>query len=142
MSFGKVLKEIRLYNGDTLRSLGKKINFSFTYVDKIEKNITPINKGFLEKLLVVYPLQENKLIKAYLKEVLPNNYTFNKKDTNDINLIENFYFNFLKDLNIEEKKNIYNSILEKLEFFSLKNRTYEKKKEHFQKAKEILKNIK
>ena len=61
MSFGEVLKEIRLYNGDTLRSLGEKINLSFTYIDKIEKNGTPINKGFLEKLLIVYPLQKINL---------------------------------------------------------------------------------
>ena len=142
MSFGEVLKEIRLYNGDTLRSLGEKINLSFTYIDKVEKNGTPINKGFLEKLLIVYPLQKNKLIKAYLEEVLPSNYTLDSKDTNNKTSIENFYFNFLKDLDVEERKNIYSSILEKIEFFSLKNGTYEKKKEDLKKAKEILKNIK
>ena len=142
MSFGEVLKEIRLYNEDTLRSLGEKINLSFTYIDKIEKNGTPINKGFLEKLLIVYPLQKNKLIKAYLEEVLPSNYTLDSKDINNKTSIENFYFNFLKDLDVEERKNIYSSILEKIEFFSLKNGTYEKKKEDLKKAKEILKNIK
>ncbi len=62
---------------------------------------------------------------------------FNSNDT-----VEKFYLNFLKDLSIEERKNIYTLILEKIELFSLKNGTYENKKTEIEKAKNIISGLK
>lgn len=71
MSFGKLLKEIRLKNKDSLRSLAEKMELHFTFIDKIEKETAPISKTFIEKIITVYPEEKNKLTKAYLKEILP-----------------------------------------------------------------------
>lgn len=71
MSFGKLLKEIRLKNKDSLRSLAEKMELHFTFIDKIEKETAPISKTFIEKIITVYPEEKGKLTKAYLKEILP-----------------------------------------------------------------------
>lgn len=71
MSFGKLLKEIRLANGDSLRSLANKMDLHFTFIDKIEKETSPISKTFIEKIVLVYPEEKKRLMKAYLKEILP-----------------------------------------------------------------------
>ncbi|MCD7980115.1 MAG: helix-turn-helix domain-containing protein, partial [Fusobacterium sp.] len=42
MEFSKTLKKVRNENGDSLRKLGEKLGIHFTYVDKIEKEKTPI----------------------------------------------------------------------------------------------------
>lgn len=142
MSFGEVLKEVRTKNGDSLRRLGEKTDIFFTRIDKIEKGVNNINKEILEKLLEVYPSinDKKKLLTAYINDLLPNDtesILFNNSDT-----VEKFYLNFLKDLSIEERKNIYTLILEKIEFFSLKNGTYENKKSEIEKAKNIISGLK
>lgn len=71
MSFGKLLKEIRLKNKDSLRSLAEKMELHFTFIDKIEKETAPISKTFIEKIILVYPEEKTKLTKEYLKEILP-----------------------------------------------------------------------
>ena len=71
MSFGEVLKEIRLKHKDSLRGLAEKIELHFTFIDKIEKGTAPISKTFIEKIVAVYPEDMNVLKKAYLKETLP-----------------------------------------------------------------------
>lgn len=71
MTFGKVLKEIRLENKDSLRSLAEKMELHFTFIDKIEKETAPVSKTFIDKILYVYPKYKEKLSKAYLKEILP-----------------------------------------------------------------------
>ncbi|ATV67020.1 LexA family transcriptional regulator [Fusobacterium pseudoperiodonticum] len=71
MTFGKILKEIRLENGDSLQRLAEKTNIVFTYIDKIEKGTRPINKENLEKFIKVYPLYKKKFEKAYLDEIMP-----------------------------------------------------------------------
>ena len=71
MSFGEVLKEIRLKHKDSLRGLAEKIELHFTFIDKIEKGTAPISKTFIEKIVAVYPEDMNILKKAYLKETLP-----------------------------------------------------------------------
>lgn len=71
MSFGKLLKEIRLANKDSLRSLAEKMEVHFTFIDKIEKETSPVSKSFIEKIVLVYPNEKNRLTKAYLKEILP-----------------------------------------------------------------------
>lgn len=71
MSFGKLLKEIRLANKDSLRSLAEKMEIHFTFIDKIEKETSPVSKTFIEKVVLVYPNEKTRLTKAYLKEILP-----------------------------------------------------------------------
>lgn len=71
MSFGKLLKEIRLKNKDSLRSLAEKMELHFTFIDKIEKETAPISKTFIEKIIMVYPEEKAKLTREYLKEILP-----------------------------------------------------------------------
>lgn len=71
MSFGKLLKEIRLENKDSLRSLAEKMEIHFTFIDKIEKETAPVSKSFIEKIISVYPNYKTKLTKEYLKEILP-----------------------------------------------------------------------
>ena len=71
MTFGKILKEIRLKNGDSLQRLAEKTEIVFTYIDKIEKGTRPINKDNLEKFIKVYPLYKKQFEKAYLDEIMP-----------------------------------------------------------------------
>lgn len=71
MSFGKLLKEIRLANKDSLRSLAEKMDIHFTFIDKIEKETSPVSKTFIEKIVLVYPNEKTRLSKEYLKEILP-----------------------------------------------------------------------
>ena len=83
MTFGKILKEIRLKNNDSLRGLGEKIDISFSYIDQIEKGLRPINKDILEKFIKVYPLYKKQLEKAYLDEIMPESLkgsTFNMEE--------------------------------------------------------------
>ena len=136
MNFGQTLKEIRLKNGDSLRSLGNKTDVFFTYIDKIEKGVNVINKKLLEKLIATYPLDEKILIDSYIKEMLPVN--INLSDNNN----ENIYFKFLKSLDLEERKTIYSIILDKVELISLKNGSYEDKKEEIEKAKNLISQLK
>ena len=63
MSFGKFLKEIRLKNKDSLRSLAEKMELHFTFIDKIEKGTAPISKTFIEKIVDIYPEEKSKLKK-------------------------------------------------------------------------------
>ena len=72
MSFGKIFKEIRLKNNDSLRGLGEKIDISFSYIDQIEKGLRPINKDILEKFIKAYPLYKKEFEKAYLDEIMPD----------------------------------------------------------------------
>lgn len=71
MTFGKILKEIRLKNGDSLQRLAEKTEIVFTYIDKIEKGTRPINKDNLEKFIKAYPLYKKQFEKAYLDEIMP-----------------------------------------------------------------------
>lgn len=131
--FGEILKEIRKNNGDSLRKLAEKLNTSFSYIDRIEREEVPASKNILEKLLEVYPLQKEKLIKSYCDDLLPNEakkYTEQKEQgfVDDIvSLIEN--------LDKNNKKIILNGIIEKLEYISLKNGKYEDVKDMLENAK-------
>lgn len=71
MRFGEVLKNIRLKKNDSFRKLGAKMDMAFTYIDKIEKGLSPVSKNFFEKIIEVYPEYEAELTAAYLKEVFP-----------------------------------------------------------------------
>ncbi len=84
-SFGEILKEIRIKNGDTFRSLAEKIDISFSYIDKVEKGLRPINKEMFSNLLRVYPFDKKRLIDAYTLEVFPENAIKELKLLKDIN---------------------------------------------------------
>ncbi|MGL5413352.1 helix-turn-helix domain-containing protein [Cetobacterium sp.] len=71
MRFGEVLKNIRLKKNDSFRKLGAKMGTAFTYIDKIEKGISPVSENFFNKIIKVYPEYESELTAAYFKEVLP-----------------------------------------------------------------------
>lgn len=113
--FGKVLKRIRQENNDSLRSLGEKINVVFTYIDKIEKGISPINRQILEKLIQEYPLKKDELMLAYLNEVVPESEikkikkVFEKNDN-----IKNVYQELLGELSSEERKDFFKDLVDKL----------------------------
>lgn len=134
--FGKVLKEIRLKNGDSLKAVGEKCNVSFSYVDRVEKGEKPVSDKIFEKLLDIYPLDKNKLIKAYIENELPQ--TIKKileQPTGENNFIEPL-IPLLENLDKENKKIIFNTLLEKLEYISLKSGKYEEVKEELIEAKE------
>lgn len=113
--FGKVLKRIRQENNDSLRSLGEKINVVFTYIDKIEKGISPINRQILEKLIQEYSLKKDELMLAYLNEVVPKSEikkikkVFEKNDN-----IKNVYQELLGELSSEERKDFFKDLVDKL----------------------------
>ena len=81
MSFGEILKKIRLKNKDTLRGLASKINFSHVYISQVEKSERPAGKNIFTKLIEIYPEDEKELTHAYLEEVLPDGIV--KKVLND-----------------------------------------------------------
>lgn len=85
MSFGKTLKEIRLKNKDSLRSLAEKMELHFTFIDKIEKETSPVSKTFIEKIVTIYPEEKSILKKAYLKETLPQMF----QNEEPIKIVEN-----------------------------------------------------
>ena len=128
-TFGEILKEIRIKNGDTFRSLAEKIDISFSYIDKVEKGLRPINKEMFSNLLRVYPFDKKRLIEAYTLEVFPENAIKELKllkDTNDYEYIYEFLFNNLTDI---EKKNLLKNMFERLEVELFKKGTYENNKE-------------
>lgn len=141
-TFGEVLKKIRKENGDSLRTLGEKLDIVFTYVDKIEKGISPINKNILDKLMKTYPLRKSELMEAYLKEVVPEDEAtyireiFEKKEKAD-----EIYEVLLSKLTKEEKKDFLNNLVEKIELKSLKNGNYESDKSQIELVKKLIKNL-
>lgn len=127
MSFGKILKEVRNEQGDSLRKLGEKADVIFTYIDKIEKGDSPINKKMFEKLVKIYPLQEQKLTKAYLEEVLPERISKNLGLKIEDDFLNNMK-NLIKMLDKENQKLAFLYIVERLEVTAIKNGTYDKVK--------------
>ncbi len=71
MSFGSILKEIRKKHKDSLRGLAEKMEISFSFIDKIEKNNAPVSKTFFEKVISVYTEEKEILTKAYINSQLP-----------------------------------------------------------------------
>lgn len=140
-SFGEILKEIRIKNGDTFRSLAEKIDISFSYIDKVEKGLRPINKEMFSNLLRVYQFDKKKLIDAYTIEVFPENAIKELKllkDTNDYEYIYEFLFNNLTDV---EKKNLLKNMFDRLEVELFKKGTYENNKEKLNIIKSKIDNL-
>lgn len=140
-SFGEILKEVRIKNGDTFRSLAEKIDISFSYIDKVEKGLRPINKEMFSNLLRVYPFDKKRLIDAYTLEVFPENAIKELKllkDTNDYEYIYEFLFNNLTDI---EKKNLLKNMFDRLEVELFKKGTYENNKEKLNIIKSKIDNL-
>ncbi len=140
-TFGEILKEIRIKNGDTFRSLAEKIDISFSYIDKVEKGLRPINKEMFSNLLRVYPFDKKRLIDAYTLEVFPENAIKELKllkDTNDYEYIYEFLFNNLTDI---EKKNLLKNMFDRLEVELFKKGTYENNKEKLNIIKSKIDNL-
>lgn len=139
--FGEILKEVRIKNGDTFRSLAEKIDISFSYIDKVEKGLRPINKEMFSNLLRVYPFDKKRLIVAYTLEVFPENAIKDLKllkDTNDYEYIYEFLFNNLTDI---EKKNLLKNMFDRLEVELFKKGTYENNKEKLNIIKSKIDNL-
>ena len=127
--FGEILKEVRIKNGDSFRSLADKIDIIYSYIDKVEKGVRPINKEMFSRLLKVYPLDKKKWMVAYTFEFLPENEIkdlYLLKYTNDYEFIYKFLFENLTD---EEKKSLLKNMFDRLEVDCYKKGTYEKNKE-------------
>jgi len=140
-TFGEILKEIRIKNGDTFRSLAEKIDISFSYIDKVEKGLRPINKEMFSNLLRVYPFDKKRLIDAYTLEVFPENAIKELKllkDTNDYEYIYEFLFNNLTDI---EKKNLLKNMFDRLEVELFKKGTYENNREKLNIIKSKIDNL-
>lgn len=140
-TFGEILKEIRIKNGDTFRSLAEKIDISFSYIDKVEKGLRPINKEMFSNLLRVYPFDKKRLIDAYTLEVFPENAIKELKllkDINDYEYIYEFLFNNLTDI---EKKNLLKNMFDRLEVELFKKGTYENNKEKLNIIKSKIDNL-
>lgn len=134
--FGKVLKEIRLKNGDSLKALGEKSEVSFSYIDRIERGEKSVSDKIFEKLLEIYPLDRNKLIKAYIESQLPQTIKqLLEQPKGKDDLIESLV-PLLENLDKENRKIIFNTLIEKLEYISLKSGKYEEVKEELAEAKE------
>ena len=139
--FGEILKEIRIKNGDTFRSLAEKIDISFSYIDKVEKGLRPINKEMFSNLLRVYPFDKKRLIEAYTLEVFPENAIKELKllkDTNDYEYIYEFLFNNLTE---DEKKSLLKNMFDRLEVELFKKGTYENNKEKLNIIKSKIDNL-
>lgn len=139
--FGEVLKEIRQKNGDSLRSLGEKIDNNFSYIDRIEKGKVPASKVTLKKLLEVYPLEKEELINAYCDDLLPDEAKKYIAKNNDKNDFMEKIIMLVKGLEKENKKMVLLGIIEKLEYISLKNGKYELVKNILNEAKEKTENL-
>lgn len=134
--FAEVLKEIRVKNGDSLRTAENKTGVVFTYIDKIEKDLRPVNKDMLDKFLKAYPESERELINAYLEDVLPESIV--TKVLNDISLIlkestEKELINYLLYNSTQEnRKSALELMMLQIEVEARKNGTYNNNKEEFE----------
>lgn len=148
MKFGELLKKIRTDKQMSLRELGKELDVSFTFVDKVEKGVSPASVNFLEKVLNYFPLQKKELIEAYTKEYVPAVVVEELKKDDLIkdaikNLDSQLVFDmFFKNLNVEERKELFTDLLEKFEYKSFKDGTIEKNREKINLIREKIKNLK
>jgi len=132
MAFGEVLKKIRTDKQMSLRELGKELDISFTFIDKVEKGISPASENFLEKVLNYFPLHRKELIEAYTKDYIPAVIVdeLKKKDEVITQAIKNIdvevvFKLFFEKLSVEDRKELLNNILDKFEIKSYKQGTIE-----------------
>lgn len=151
MKFSEVLKSVRNSHGDSLRKLSEKTGINFSYIDKVEKEIRPVNSEFLEKIIKEYPENKKELISAYCTEMIPDFVIEEIRKPARIDelllviknseSLEELYNMLFKELENDEQKEILNIIIDRLEFLSYKKGTYEKNKEKIEEFKKILAEI-
>lgn len=136
MSFGRVLRDIRTENEDSLRKLAEKTDINFTKINKIELGDIAIAEDTLNKFIEVYPLYKNKLVEAYIKDKLPKKvYNMFINGENKTKII---YDTIFKDLEISEQKEILNSIYEKLVYLSVKRNKLEERRRKLMEIKRAI----
>lgn len=74
MKFGEKLKEFRLKKNYSLYDVGEKVDVSHSYIDLIEKGKRRASKKVMDKLLTVFPENEEELTDLYMAEKIPENY--------------------------------------------------------------------
>lgn len=72
-SFGKVLKEYRKRNDDTLKTLSEKIGISLPYLSGMEVGRKIVTLELLEKIKEVYSLTEEEYNTPYMAMLDSNN---------------------------------------------------------------------
>lgn len=149
MTFGEVLKKIRTDKQMSLRDLGKELDLSFTFVDKVEKGISPASENFLEKVLECFPLHRKELIEAYTKDYIPTVVIdeLKKKDEVVTQAIKNIdaeivFKLFFEKLSVEDRKELLTNILDKFEIKSYKQGTIEEDREEIELIREKIKKLK
>lgn len=140
-TIGDLIKKIRLKNGDSLRSLGEKTDVFFTYIDKIEKNQSPLNKNMLEKLMKIYPLEKEILLNAYVNEVVPTEYIDIIKNNKETNNYNDIYNNIFKNLDVNSQKTILNIMLDKYKLILLEKDLYKSNTMIIDQIKEKIDNL-
>lgn len=151
MEFSKTLKKVRNENGDSLRKLGEKLGIHFTYVDKIEKEKTPINGEILEKLIKIYPKNKKELIDSYCDDNIPKVVVEEMKkpssadkligmvkETEDMEYLCEILFHGLET---KEKKEILNFIVDRIELLNFRNGTLEAEKEKIEVVKKAIEKL-
>lgn len=149
MTFGEVLKKIRTDKQMSLRDLGKELDLSFTFVDKVEKGISPASENFLEKVLECFPLHRKELIKAYTKDYIPTVVIDELKKKDEVvtqaikNIdVETVFKLFFEKLSVEDRKELLTNILDKFEIKSYKQGTIEEDREEIELIREKIKELK
>ena len=138
---GETIKRIRKEHGDSLRTLASKLGITFTYIDRIEKGINTISVPVFKKLLTAYPLERNILIKEYADEYIPSEIKEVIGLKIETDFVDNI-FSIIKNLDVDTKKIILMGVIEKLEYVSLKNGTYELVKNILEEAKNKTESLK
>ncbi|MDD7261634.1 MAG: helix-turn-helix transcriptional regulator [Fusobacterium mortiferum] len=149
MTFGEVLKKIRTDKQMSLRDLGKELDLSFTFVDKVEKGISPASENFLEKVLECFPLHRKELIEAYTKDYIPTVVIDELKKKDEVvtqaikNIdVETVFKLFFEKLSVEDRKELLTNILDKFEIKSYKQGTIEEDREEIELIREKIKELK
>lgn len=60
LSFGRMLKVLRVYNSETTIDMAKKLDISLSYLSAIENGKRKIPNDFLDKLFKVYSIKEEE----------------------------------------------------------------------------------
>lgn len=60
LSFGRMLKVLRIYNSETTIDMAKKLDMSISYLSAIENGKRKIPNDFLDKLFNVYTITEEE----------------------------------------------------------------------------------
>lgn len=115
LTFGRMLKVLRIYNSETTIDMAQRLGISVSYLSAIENSKRKIPNDFLKKLFVEYQIEEDlkeQFIKAYnlaQKEVIINM----SKMENDKKEFTLLCARNIESLSKEQMEEIKNIILKK-----------------------------